>query len=103
MLEYANFSKQSGGSMTPTAWEFRNKLTAILNEARHNGEPHVDVESGDLHTELGGDPKAHHRMPIYHEVMTRMMRPGDAILNESRTSDGATMMIRYILKAKHKN
>jgi hypothetical protein len=31
------------------------------------------------------------------------MRPGDAILNESRTSDGATMMIRYILKAKHKN
>jgi hypothetical protein len=88
-------------SMTPTAWEFRNKLTAILNEARHNGEPHVDVESVNLHTELGGDPKSDHRMPIYHEVMTRMMRPGDSILNESRTSDGATMLIRYILKAKH--
>jgi hypothetical protein len=89
-------------SMTPTAWEFRNKLTAILNEARYNGEAHVDVESGNLHTELGGDPNSYHRMPIYHEVMTRMMRPGDAILNESPTSDGATMLIRYILKAKHK-
>jgi hypothetical protein len=88
--------------MTPTAWEFRNKLTAILNEARYNGEAHVDVESGNLHTELGGDPNSYHRMPIYHEVMTRMMRPGDAILNESPTSDGATMLIRYILKAKHK-
>lgn len=88
--------------MTPTAWEFRNKLTAILNEARYNGEAHVDVESGNLHTELGGDPNSYRRMPIYHDVMTRMMRPGDTILNESPTSDGATMLIRYILKAKHK-
>jgi hypothetical protein len=102
MLRSQDLAKQNGGSMTPTAWEFRNKLTAILNEARHNGEAHVDVESGNLHTELGGDPNSYHRMPIYHEVMTRMMRPGDAILNESRTSDGATMLIRYILNAKHK-
>ena len=89
--------------MTPTAWEFRNKLTAILNGARHNGKLHVDVESSNLHTELGGDPNSHHKMPVYHEVMTRMMRPGDSILNERRTSDGATMLIRYILKTKHHN
>jgi hypothetical protein len=101
MLIYQDLANKMEESMTPTAWEFRNKLTAILNEARHNGEPHVDVESGNLHTELGGDPKSDHRMPIYHEVMTRMMRPGDSILDESRTRNGATMLIRYILKAKH--
>jgi hypothetical protein len=28
--------------MIPTAWDFRNKLLAILNGARHNGKPHVD-------------------------------------------------------------
>jgi hypothetical protein len=84
--------------MTPTAWDFRNKLTVILNTAEHSGKPYVDVESSNLHTELGGDPNSHHRMPVCCEVMTRMMRPGDSILKETRNRDGETMMIRYILK-----
>jgi hypothetical protein len=88
---------------TPTAWDFRNKLTVILNTAEHSGEAYVDVESGNLHAELGGDPNSNHRMPIFHEVMTRMMRPGDLILNETHNGDGATMLVRYILSAKHDN
>jgi hypothetical protein len=32
--------------MTPTAWDFRNKLLAILNAARHSGEIYVDVGIG---------------------------------------------------------
>jgi hypothetical protein len=87
-------------SMTPTAWDFRNKLTVILNTAEHSGEPYVDVESSNLHTEMGGDPKSNHGMSIFHEVMTRMMRPGDSILKETGNGDSATMMIRYILKNK---
>jgi hypothetical protein len=31
------------------------------------------------------------------------MRPGDRVLNESRNGDGATILIRYILKPKHDN
>ena len=86
--------------MTPTAWDFRNKLTVILNTAEHSGKPYVDVESSNLHTEMGGDPNSNYRMPIFHEVMTRMMRPGDSILKDTGSRDGATMMIRYILKNK---
>ena len=81
--------------MTPTAWDFRNKLTVILNTAKHSGKPYVDVESGNLHKELGGDSNSRHRLPIFHEVMTKMMRRGDLILKEPRNSDGATMLVRY--------
>ncbi len=35
--------------MTPTEWDVRNKLTVILNTAKHSGEPYVDVESSNLH------------------------------------------------------
>ena len=89
--------------MIPTAWDFRNKLTVILNTAKHSGKPYVDVESGNLHKELGGDSNSHHRLPIFHEVMTKMMRPGDSILKEARHGHGATMLVRYILNAKHGN
>ncbi len=32
-----------------------------------------------------------------------MMRPGDSILKEARHGHGATMLVRYILNAKHGN
>jgi hypothetical protein len=89
--------------MTPTAWDFRNKLTVILNTAKHSGKSYVDVESGNLHKELGVDANSHHRLPIFHEVMTKMMRPGDLILQETSDGERATMRIRYVLKAKHEN
>ena len=83
--------------MTPTAWEFRNKLLAILSGARHGGKPYVDVESANLFAQLGGDSKSNLRMPICHDIMTKMMRPGDLILQENQNGDRATMLIRYIL------
>jgi len=89
--------------MTPTAWDFRNKLLAILNGARHNGKPYVDLESDNLFAETGGDPNSKRRISVCHDVMTRMMRPGDTVLNESRNGDGPTILIRYSLKAKHDN
>jgi hypothetical protein len=61
------------------------------------------LESGNLYAQMGGDPNSKRRMSLCHDVMTRMMRPGDRILNESRNGDGATILIRYILKAKHDN
>jgi hypothetical protein len=35
--------------------------------------------------------------------MTRMMRPGDRVLNESRNGDGATLLIRNSLKPTFDN
>ena len=89
--------------MTATAWDVRNKLLAILNGARHSGKPYVDLESGSLYAETGGDANSKRRMSICHDVMTRMMRPGDVVLNESRNGEGATILIRYSLKTKHVN
>jgi len=91
------------GSMTPTAWEFRNKLMAILNGAKHSGKPYVDLESGNLYAQMGGDPNSKPRKSICHDIMTRMMRPGDQVLKESRNGDGETILIRYRLRAKHDN
>ena len=89
--------------MTPSAWEFRNKLMAILNGAKHSGKPYVDLESSNLYAQMGGDPKSKPRMSICYDIMTRLMRPGDLVLNESRNGDGKTILIRYKLKAKHDN
>ena len=68
--------------MSPTAWDLRNKLLAILNGAKHSGKFYVDLESGDLYAQTGGDPNSKPRMSICHHIMTRMMRPGDLILND---------------------
>ena len=89
--------------MTPTAWEFRNKLLAILSAAKYSGQPHVDVESSHIHKELGGDPNSTDRMPICHDIMTRLMRPGDSILKETGEGERATMLIRYLLKTQRDN
>ena len=89
--------------MGPTEWDFRNKLLAVLSAARHKGMPYVDVESGNLFAQLGSDSKSNLRVPKCHEIMTRMMRPGGAILEETQTGDRATMLVRYILNAKREN
>jgi hypothetical protein len=89
--------------MTPTAWDFRNKLLAILNEAKQSGKAYLDLESGSLYSQMGTDPNSKPRMSICHDTMTRMMRPGDRVLSESRNGDGATLLIRYSLKPKHDN
>ena len=83
--------------MQPTAWEFQNQLMAILNGARQSGEPHIDVESGDLHTQVGEDPKSTNRISVCCEVMRKMMRVGDSIVNEPPSGEGATLMIRYLV------
>jgi hypothetical protein len=83
--------------MQPTAWDFQNHLMAILNEARQTGKPHIDVESSHLHTQLGGPPDSTHRMSVCCEVMRKMMRAGDSIVNEPPSGDGATLTIRYIV------
>jgi len=78
-------------------------LLAILSGARHGGKPYVDVESANLFAQLGGDSKSNLRMPICHDIMPKMMRPGDSILQETQNCESATMLIRYILKAKQEN
>jgi hypothetical protein len=85
--------------MSPTAWDFQNRLTAILNGARHSGHLYVDVESGKLHEQVGGHPHANQQLKICCDVMIRMMRAGDAILKESADGQNQNIVIRYNLGA----
>ena len=55
--------------MSPTAWDFQNQLMAILNGARQSGQPYIDVESGNLHRQVGGFANSNHKMPVCCEVM----------------------------------
>ena len=86
--------------MVPTPWEFRNRLLAILSSAKHGGHPYVDIDSGIVYRELSGEIEPKHGIPMCNEIMRKLMRPGDAILKDTKDDERATVMIRYLLKAK---
>jgi hypothetical protein len=83
--------------MQPTAWDFQNRLIAILNAARHSGKSHIDVQSGHLRTKVGEQPKSNDETAVCCEVMRQMMRAGDTVVSEPLSADGATLMIRYLV------
>jgi hypothetical protein len=91
--------KFKGEIMPPSAWDFQNQLTAILNSARQTGMAYVDIESGHLHKKAGGYPHSNERMSLCCEVMKKMMRRGDAVLKDLTTGQDATLVIRYKLQA----
>ena len=81
--------------MIPTAWDFQNRLVAILNRARQSRQSYVDIESVNLHKEVGGYPNPNHRMPVCCEVMRKLMRAGDSVIKEPLGEQDATLIIRY--------
>jgi len=81
----------------PTAEEFEVALATILRDAEKHGRDHVDVTSGDLHRRVGGYPGRKHRMPACCGVMRQLMRPGDQVLQQPESGQGASLAIRYCL------
>ena len=86
--------------MTPTAWNIRNTLIAILNAAQRSGKPDLDIEPGDLDEALSADRKPRDGNVMHRDIMTKMMRPGDTLLKDSQDDD-ARMVIRYVFDANH--
>jgi len=83
--------------MPPTAQDFQQELDNIFATATKQGKTYVDVKSGELHRRVGGYPSHNHRMPVCCQVMRRNMKPGDIILYEPPSGQGATLTIRYKL------
>ena len=63
----------------PTAKEFRVTLRARMQGAEHASKTTVEINSGQLHREVGGYPGQNHRMPMCCAVMRSEMSAGDAI------------------------
>ena len=87
--------------MTSTAWDNRNTLIAILNEAQRSGKAYVDIEPSDLDGALRGDQKPGDSGVMHRDMMTKMMRPGDTVLEDTQDGADARMVIRYVFDANH--
>ena len=83
--------------MAPTAWEIQNRLAAILNFARQRGKSYIDVESNSLQKQLANFAISDRSLAVCRDVMIKLMRPGDSILQESPIGKSATLAIRYMV------
>jgi 5-methylcytosine-specific restriction protein A len=77
--------------------QFRDRLGARLRAAEREGVPHLDVNAGDLHREVGGYPGAGHQMPNCCRIMYEAQRAGDQVLSKPPSGKGASLTIRYRL------
>ncbi|NIN92578.1 hypothetical protein GTO36_06275 [bacterium] len=83
--------------LPPTAKDFQSELDSIFASAQQEGKSFIEVKSGDLHRSVGGYPGPNHRMPLCCGVMKRNMKPGDQILQQPPSGEGATLIIRFEL------
>ena len=86
--------------MPPTAWEIQNRLAAILNFARQSGKSYIDVESNSLQKQFANAFNSDCSMAVCRDVMIKLMRPGDSILQEYPIGRSATLAIRYMVSAE---
>lgn len=64
------------------------KLSTISSE-------YIDLNSGQIHREVGGYPGNNHRMPVCCEVMYKNMKGTDYVLSAPPKGNGASLNIRY--------
>lgn len=76
---------------------FKNEITRLINEAKEQGLPYVDIISGNVHRNVGGYPSKNHNMPLCCDVMYSMKKLKDEILQAPPKGKGATLTIRYYL------
>jgi hypothetical protein len=77
--------------------EFRDALRDRLRKAELAGEPHIDVNAGELHQEVQKiSPTLTPSMPICCSVMRQERRPDDTVVSITK-SDGVSLTVRYHL------
>ena len=81
----------------PTAEDFRVTLRTWTQEAEHASENTVEINSGQLHREIGGYPGQNHRMPMCCAVMRSEMSAGDAIPHEPPKKQGSSLTATALL------
>lgn len=81
----------------PTKEKFRSALRAQLREAELRGDSYHEVNSGQLHRDLGGYPGPNHQMPSCCDALYDEQRTGDTIIARPPKGKGASLTVRYKL------
>ncbi|MBX9829559.1 MAG: hypothetical protein K2Y27_31785 [Xanthobacteraceae bacterium] len=81
----------------PTKEEFARAIGARLRDAELRGADNLDLNSGQLHRDLGGYPGPGHQMPSCCDALYSVQRAGDTILTRPPKGKGASLTIRYKL------
>lgn len=85
----------------PGREDFRIELAAQIERASRQGRAHIEINSGELHRDVGGYPPAkgqHHAMPACCNVMWAEHDKGRAdIISCPKSRRGASLTIRYHL------
>jgi hypothetical protein len=76
---------------------FRKEIERLMCKAKESGYKYIDINSGEVHRNVGGYPSKNHRMANCCQVMQFMMKAGEEILSVPPKGKGATLTIRYYL------
>ena len=87
----------SKSAQAPTAADFQTAIERLIRDARRRGDEHVDLNAGDLHSQVGGYPGPAHHLAQCCAVMREAMGPDDFAIKEPRSGSGATLTLRYHL------
>jgi len=77
--------------------DIKNILDQKHSDAKQEGVREIQINSGELHRELGGYPGPDHRMPMVCKVMHDYMRRNDVIIQQPPKGNGASLTILYHL------
>ncbi|MYL56206.1 HNH endonuclease [Virgibacillus halodenitrificans] len=77
---------------------FLKEIEALKRRARESNETYIDINSGELHSSIGGYPSRNHVMPTCCLAMYELMNDKDEILEAPPKGKGAKLTIRYFLK-----
>ncbi len=91
-----NNSQRSPASRT----DFETELHTQLHRAQTQGRSFLEVNSGDLHRQIGGYPGGKHRMSTCCNVMYAEMESDDTVVSAPPKGKGASLTIRYQLPRK---
>lgn len=96
-IDDENICQSNSCSTAPKSADFERKLLSLLAKAEEEGKEYLDVRSGYLHEIVGGYENSNHRMPACCNVMKKLMKNGDKVLQEPPSGYGAYVVIRYYL------
>jgi len=83
--------------MAITYDDIKNVLDQKLNDAKQQGLREIQINSGELHRDIGDYPRPNHRMPMICKVLRDYMRRNDEIIEEPPKGQGASLTILYHL------